>query len=76
MEGNLTANDYTGLVGPGGVQTTAQLLNLRHNNRGHLVMADLHLEIMNKNQFGLVAQTKRFWFPNEDTGGLPFPGLK
>jgi prepilin-type N-terminal cleavage/methylation domain-containing protein len=76
MEGNLATNDYTGLVGPGGGPKTAQLLNLRHNNRGHLVMADLHLEIMNKKQFGLVAQTKRLWFPNEDTGGFSFPGLK
>ena len=76
MEGNLATNDYSGLVGPTGWLPVAPSLIFRHNNRGHLLMADLHLEAMNKNQFGNVAQTKRFWFPNEDTGGIGFPGLK
>lgn len=76
MEGNLATNDYSGLVGPGGWLTAANSLAFRHNRRGHLVMADLHIETMNTNQFSVVAQTKRFWFPNDDTGGISFPALQ
>jgi prepilin-type processing-associated H-X9-DG protein len=75
MEGNLATNDYSGLVGPVSWLTAANSLAFRHNNRGHLVMADFHIETMNTNQFSAVAQTKRFWFPNDDTGGISFPGL-
>jgi prepilin-type N-terminal cleavage/methylation domain-containing protein len=75
MEANLATNDYSGLVGPGGWLTAANSLAFHHNKRGHLVMADLHIETMNTNQFSAVAQTKRFWFPNDDTGGISFPNL-
>ena len=71
----MATNDYSGLVGPGGWLTAAHSLAFHHNNRGHLVMADFHLETMNTNQFSAVAQTKRFWFPNDDTGGMAFPAL-
>lgn len=76
MEGNLAANDYSGLVGPDGWMGAASSLAFRHNNRGHLVMADFHIETMNKNNFNAVALTKRFWFPNDDMGGMSFPSLK
>ena len=76
MEANMATNDYSGLVGPdGGFMTAAHSLAFQHNKRGHLIMADFHLEIMNTNQFSAVAQTKRFWFPNDDTGGMAFPAL-
>jgi len=66
MEGNLATNDYTGQVGPAMV---SQSLAFRHNNRGHLVMADLRIETMGKKQYDAVAKTKRFWFPTDDTSG-------
>ena len=72
MEGYLATNDYTGMVGPAWV---SQGLAFRHNNRGHLVMGDLHLETMNKKQYDKVQKTKRFWFPTDNTtgpGGMGF----
>ncbi|PYK60417.1 MAG: hypothetical protein DME21_11595 [Verrucomicrobia bacterium] len=72
MEGNLTTNDYTGMVGPAFV---SQGLAFRHKNRGHLVMGDLHVETMSKKQYDKVQKTKRFWFPTDNTtgpGGMGF----
>ena len=76
MEGNLTTNDYTGQVGPSMV---SQSLAFRHNSRGYLTFADLRLEKMNKKDYDKVVQTKRFWFPTEDTsgpGGQSFGNLR
>ncbi len=75
MEANLATNDYSGLVGPAFV---SQALAFRHRNRGHLVMADLRVETMDKKAYAKVQKTKRFWFPTADTtgfGGMSFPGL-
>ena len=76
MEGNLATNDYTGQVGPAFVSRS---LAFRHRNRGHLVMADLRIEKMEKKQYDRVEKTKRFWFPTDDTrgpGGLSFGNLQ
>jgi len=76
MEGNLGPNDYSGQVGPAMV---SQALAFRHNKRGHLVMADLRIETMDKKAFDKVAKTKRFWFPTDDTsgpGGMTFGNLQ
>ena len=75
MEANMTANDYTGQVGP---VMVSQTLSYRHNFRGHLVMGDLRIETMNEKQFDAVVRTKRFWFPTDDTsgpGGMRFTNL-
>ncbi len=66
MEGDLGPNDYSGQVGPA---MASQALSFRHNNRGHLVMADFHIERMNRKDFDKVRKTKRFWFPTDDTRG-------
>lgn len=55
---------------------TAGDLAARHNNRGHLLMADIHVEKMKKKQFDLTSQNDdRFWYPNDKTsvggGGDP-----
>lgn len=63
MEGNLAPNDYSGQVGP---QAASRSLAIRHNNNGHLVMADLHVEKMDETVFDDVSGTKRFWLPNDD----------
>src|SRR5437867_10426140 len=43
MEGDLDPNDYTGQVGP---VITPRALAFRHNNRGNLILSDLHIERM------------------------------
>jgi len=67
MEANLATNDYTGIVGP---QFDVRPIALRHNNRGHVIMADNHVEALNKTQYDQVSKTKRFWFPTQDTTGV------
>ncbi len=66
MEGNLATNDYSGEVGPTFVSRS---LAFRHGNRGHLIMADLHLAKMDKKEYDTIQGTKRFWFPTDDTSG-------
>ncbi|MBI4659183.1 MAG: type II secretion system protein [Verrucomicrobia bacterium] len=76
MEGNLGPNDYTGQVGPALVSRS---LAMRHGNRGHLVLADLRVEKMDKRAYDQIEKTKRFWFPTEDTrgpGGISFSNLR
>ncbi|HVY70713.1 MAG TPA: type II secretion system protein [Verrucomicrobiae bacterium] len=66
MEAALATNDYSGQVGP---QFASQALSLRHNLKGNLVMADAHVERLNKAQYNTVEKTKLFWFPTDDTTG-------
>jgi prepilin-type N-terminal cleavage/methylation domain-containing protein len=52
------------------------VLATRHNQRGFLLMNDLHIEKMKKQQFDTTSQTdKLFWYPNDKTnaggGGDP-----
>ena len=63
MEGNLAHNDYSGQVGP---QAASRALAIRHNSRGHVMMADLHVEKMDEATFDDVSGTKRFWLPNNE----------
>jgi prepilin-type N-terminal cleavage/methylation domain-containing protein len=72
MEGDLDPNDYTGQVGPAFI---ARPLAFRHNNRGNLILSDIHVERMDRKGFDKVKKTKRFWFPTQDTSGpfgMPF----
>ena len=66
MEANLATNDYTGIVGP---SFNVRSIALRHGNRGHVIMTDNHIETLDKKKYDVVAKTKRFWFPTEDTTG-------
>ena len=45
MDGNLAPSDYSGQVGP---QAASRALAIRHNNRGHAMMADLYVEKMDE----------------------------
>jgi len=73
MEANMTPTDFIGLVAPPtptawfGVST--RQLASRHNKRGHVLMADAHIETLNSNRFAQVSMTKRFWFPDNDLSG-------
>jgi len=76
MEGNLGPNDYSGQVGP---QAASRSLAIRHNSRGHVVMADLHVERMDETTFDDVSGTKRFWLPGnemDDMRGRFFNNLR
>jgi len=66
MEADLARTDYSGQVGPA-VATRA--LATRHNNRGHLVFGDLHLEKLNPQTADRFERSKRFWFPTADVSG-------
>lgn len=55
---------------------TTQSLALRHRPRGRLVMVEFWVETMKLKQYNEVANTKWFWLPNDEAGGLPFPALK
>ena len=61
MEAALQTNDFSGMVGQG--RGAAQSLAFRHNNRGHLVMADLRVQTMDRKAFSKVDKTQRFWQP-------------
>jgi hypothetical protein len=70
MEGNLGRTDDSGVVGP---DSGDNALAYRHRQKGHLLMADLHTEKMNRKSFGIATKNKRFWYPNDDpqTGASP-----
>ena len=66
MEADLARTDYSGQVGPA-VATRA--LATRHNQRGHLVFCDLHLERVNAKKADILERSRRFWFPTPDMSG-------
>lgn len=66
LEGDLAPNDYTGQVGP---TMVSRSMAFRHNQRGHAVYGDLRVDRMNRKSYDVVAKTKRFWFPTDDTSG-------
>ena len=66
MEANLATNDYSGIVGPG---FASHALAFLHGSTGTLIMGDLHVEKMKKEQCDRAEKTKRFWFPTDDTSG-------
>ena len=61
MEGDLAPMDYSGQVGPSRAERS---LALRHNEQGHLLMADLHIEKLAAEEYDVVSMTKRFWLPS------------
>ena len=61
MEGDLAPMDYSGQVGPSRAERS---LALRHNEQGHLLMADLHIERLAAAEYDDVSMTKRFWLPS------------
>lgn len=74
MEADLARMDYSGQVGP---QIATHALATRHNNRGHLIFGDTHLEKIRPKAADILEKSKRFWFPTPDTtgpGGIDFGG--
>jgi prepilin-type processing-associated H-X9-DG protein len=68
MEADLAKNDYSGQVGP---TFATRALSTRHNNRGHLLFGDLHLERVTPQKSDQFERSKTFWFP---TGDMTGPG--
>jgi prepilin-type processing-associated H-X9-DG protein len=66
--GGFGQNDYSGQVGP---TFATRALSTRHNNRGHLVFGDLHVERVNTRKSDQLERSKTFWFP---TGDMTGPG--
>jgi prepilin-type processing-associated H-X9-DG protein len=66
VEANLATNDYSGVVGP---QVDVRTIALRHGGLGHVIMADNHVESLDKTKYDQLSKTKRFWFPTDDTSG-------
>jgi hypothetical protein len=67
MEPDLARNDYSGQVGPA---IATQALSTRHNNRGHLVFCDMHLQRVNAATTQKLERSKVFWFPTSDMSGV------
>lgn len=61
-EANLGPNDYSGVVRPG-VESVA----FRHLKKSHLLFADMHIEIFDKEAFKKAARHPRFYAPNPDS---------
>jgi hypothetical protein len=66
MEADLARDDYSGQVGP---SFGTRSLSTRHNNRGHLMFGDLHLESVKATVANGLEKSKRFWFPTTDMSG-------
>jgi len=68
MEADLAKTDYSGQVGP---TFATRALSTRHNNRGHLLFGDLHVERLSTQKSDQFERSKTFWFP---TGDMTGPG--
>ncbi len=66
MEADLGRNDYSGQVGPA---VGSRTLSTRHNNRGHLMFSDFHVETVKAATAAKLERSKRFWFPTSDMSG-------
>jgi len=66
MEAVMAKDDYSGQAGP---TFGSHTLTIRHNQRGHYVMTDGHVERMNQKQSVAAEKQKRFWFPTDNTSG-------
>ncbi len=66
MEANLSPTDYSGQIGP---MPGGNTLAFRHNQRGHLLFADYHVEKLARKPYDKASRHLRFWFPTDDTSG-------
>jgi prepilin-type processing-associated H-X9-DG protein len=53
-------------VGP---TLVTRAITMHHNQRGHLLFGDFHVERLAQKQFDPIVKTRRFWFPTDDTTG-------
>lgn len=59
LEAKLGVNEYTGVVDPSGA------LAYRHQNRGHLMYGDLHIDTFDKKAYDKASRDRRFWAAND-----------
>jgi prepilin-type N-terminal cleavage/methylation domain-containing protein len=62
LEPMLTPTDFSGQIGP---SNGNNVLALRHNLRGNLIMGDLSIKQLNKKAFEAASRTTRFWNPTD-----------
>ena len=67
MEPDLARMDYSGQVGP---QFATQTLSTRHNDRGHLLFADMHQQRIRSSLAKTLEKSRVFWFPTRDMSGV------
>lgn len=63
MEPNLGPYDTSGVVGPVVWMGTTNAISARHNNMGHLVFCDFHVERVKSAAAKKLEHSKRFWLP-------------
>jgi prepilin-type N-terminal cleavage/methylation domain-containing protein/prepilin-type processing-associated H-X9-DG protein len=51
-----------------GFPSVSSRLTLRHNQRGHFLMVDTHVERMTIQRYNAAVTDPRLWLPNNDTG--------
>jgi hypothetical protein len=49
-----------------GIARPMSQLALQHHRRGHVLLADTHVEKMNTKQYDAACQTKYFWYPTDN----------
>lgn len=70
MEPNLGPNDLSGLVGPVVWMGTTNAMSSRHNDAGHIVFCDFHVERVKSAAAKKLEHSKRFWLPGTTTDSL------
>src|SRR5262245_45169768 len=63
LEAVLAPTDFSGQIGP---SMGNNVLALRHNKRGNLIMGDLSIKQMDKTTFEKASRNTRFWNPNDN----------
>lgn len=70
MEPNLGPYDTSGVVGPVIWMGNTNAISARHNNLGHLVFCDFHVERVKSAVAKKLERSKRFWLPANTTDPL------
>jgi general secretion pathway protein G len=70
MEANLGPNDLSGVVGPVVWMGTTNAMSSRHNDAGHIVFCDFHVERVKSAAAKRLERSKSFWLPADTSDSL------
>jgi prepilin-type processing-associated H-X9-DG protein len=68
-EANLDRGNQSGVIGPvvgPSAWIPTKPISTRHNGRGHLLFADLHVQRVTTTSAARLERSKRFWLPTDD----------